>query len=724
MKKKSTSQIAFFSLRVLISLMIFLAGISLALFAMADSYALTRERTSVPNRMQLPPAASVEQAWVARYNGPANGGDSAVAMAIDDSGNVYVTGGSDSDITPDFITIKYDSTGQQQWVARFSGGDNTAEFANAIAVDASGNVYVTGVGWGYGSDSDYATVKYDSSGQQQWVARYDGPAHSLDTAMAIAVDGSGNVYVTGYSPGSGMGVDYATVKYNSAGQEEWVMRYNGPGNSDDVARAIAVDSLGNVYVTGQSIGSGTGADYATIKYNASGQEEWVVRYNGPGNGTDAPYGITIDNSDNIYVAGASIGTIFPDFDCATIKYNSTGQQQWVARYNGPGNSDDGANAIAIDELGNSYVTGSSHDLNTNYEHYVTIKYNSAGEEQWSARYSGPENGDNLAIAIAVDGPGNVYVTGASSGLGTDWDYATVKYNTSGTEEWVARYNGPGDFVDTAYGIGVDAFGNVYVAGTSVGSGTNTDYATIKYVQGATPTPTPPPCPPRSDLITVLAENFDGVTPPVLPAGWTAANGISGDGIFWQTSNTGLPSPPADSPPNAAWINDPPVVSDKYLDSSTFFIFEAHWAQLAFRHNFNLQSGFDGGVLEISSFYINNGEFTDITDPAVGGSFVTGGYNSTIASGTGSPIAGRQAWSGDSGGFITTIVNLPVLVVDGALRWRMATDKSGSGEGWRIDHVVVTECHFTGTPTPTTTPTPRPIPTPRSRPNPPPRPTPH
>jgi hypothetical protein len=194
------------------------------------------------------------------------------------------------------------------------------------------------------------------------------------------------------------------------------------------------------------------------------------------------------------VTGASIGTTFPDFDYATIKYSSTGQQQWVARYNGPGNSDDGANAIAIDESGNSYVTGSSHDLNTNYEHYVTIKYNSAGDEQWSARYSGPENGDNLAIAIAVDGPGNVYVTGASSGLGTDWDYATVKYNTSGTEEWVARYNGPGNFVDTAYGIGVDALGNVYVAGTSVGSGTNTDYATIKYVQGPPPTPTVTPTP--------------------------------------------------------------------------------------------------------------------------------------------------------------------------------------------------------------------------------------
>src|SRR4026207_559184 len=148
-------------------------------------------------------------------------------------------------------------------------------------------------------------------------------------------------------------------------------------------------------------------------------------------------------------------------------------------------------------------------------------------------------------------------------------------------------------------------------------------------------PSPPPC--NDQLITVLGDNFDNVMPPALP-GWTASNGIDPDGILWQSSSTGLPSPPADSLPNAAWVNDPPLPSDKYLDSPPFYVFEAWWAQLTFRHNFNLEAsdvdpdlGFDGAVLEISSFYINNGEFTDITDPAVGGSFITGGYNRTISS---------------------------------------------------------------------------------------------
>jgi hypothetical protein len=239
-------------------------------------------------------------------------------------------------------------------------------------------------------------------------------------------------------------------------------------------------------------------------------------------------------------------------------------------------------------------------------------------------------------------------------------------------------------------------------------------------------PSPPPC--NGQLIKILNDNFDNVLPPALP-GWTASNGIDPDGILWQSSNTGLPSPPADSLPNAAWVNDPPLLSDKYLDSPTFYVFEAFWAQLTFRHNFNLEAsdvdpdlGFDGAVLEISSFYINNGEFTDITDPAVGGSFITGGYNRTISSDRGSPIAGRRAWSGNSGGFITTTVSLPLLVVDGMLRWRMASDNGGSGEGWRVDNIAGSYCHFTGLPSPTPPPTPTATPTPRVTLRP--RPTPH
>jgi hypothetical protein len=204
---------------------------------------------------------------------------------------------------------------------------------------------------------------------------------------------------------------------------------------------------------------------------------------------------------------------------------------------------------------------------------------------------------------------------------------------------------------------------------------------------ATPTPTASPTP----ILCVLSENFDFVTPPALPPGWTAANAINPDGVLWQTSNSGLPSPPADSPPNAAWVNDPATVSDKRLTSPPVTIPFLQNAGLIFRHNYEFENGFDGGVLEIS---IDGGPFQDAAFL-----ILQGGYNGTISTCCGNPLAGRQAWTGSSGGFTTTQLGLP----NGhtiALRWRMGSDNGGSGEGWRIDTLQ----GFCEGPTPTSTPT--------------------
>jgi len=108
---------------------------------------------------------------------------------------------------------------------------------------------------------------------QIWVARYNGPGNGEDGAHAIAVDNAGNVYVTGPSPGYDTYIDYATVKYNSSGVEQWVARYDGPAIYDDYATVIAVDAAGNAYVTGPSEGCGTWQDYATVKYSSMGIEE-------------------------------------------------------------------------------------------------------------------------------------------------------------------------------------------------------------------------------------------------------------------------------------------------------------------------------------------------------------------------------------------------------------------------------------------------------------------
>ena len=207
-----------------------------------------------------------------------------------------------------------------EWVSLYNGTGNYEDNARSITVDDLGNVYVTGYSMGIGTDYDYATVKYNSSGVQQWASRYNGPGNGWDGASSVAVDGSGNVYVTGKSMGSGMHYDITTIKYNSAGVQQWVQRYNGIGNGWDEGKELVLDDSGNVYVAGFSQENGPGTDYITIKYNPSGIQQWVQRYNGPGNYGDGGYSIVLDDFSNVYVTGDCVG-IGTDDDYGTLKYS-------------------------------------------------------------------------------------------------------------------------------------------------------------------------------------------------------------------------------------------------------------------------------------------------------------------------------------------------------------------------------------------------------------------
>jgi hypothetical protein len=426
-----------------------------------------------------PALGQVDTAWVRRYNGEANGEDKAVALAVDHSGNVYVTGESPGSGTLfDFATIKYLSTGDTAWVRRYNGAANGEDKARAIAVDDSGNVYVAGSSWGGATDLDYLIISYDPDGIQLWARRYDGPAGGEDIAYALAVDDSGNVYVTGASSGSGTSHDYTTIKYYPSGDTAWVSRYNGPANGSDQACAVCVDDSENVCVTGFSWGGLANLDYATVKYGPEGNQVWARRYNGASNGEDRAAALAVDDGGNVYVTGysSSSGTLR---DYLTIKYLPDGDTAWTARYDGPANDRDEACAVALDHWGNACVTGFSWDSPTNLD-YATVKYLPNGDTAWVRRYNGPEDEGDCAEAVAVDAFGSFYVTGASSG-GTSQDYATIEYLPHGDTAWVRRYDGLANGYDQASAIATDGFGNVYVTGCSWGVGTSADYATIKYI---------------------------------------------------------------------------------------------------------------------------------------------------------------------------------------------------------------------------------------------------
>jgi len=248
-----------------------------------------------------------------------------LALAVDDSGNVYVTGTSTAQNgVGDCVTIKYDTDGNQQWAKTYDGPANGNDYGNSVTVDGSGNVYVTGSSAGSKTGQDYLTIKYDSSGQQLWASTYSSAGNNWDEGRSIGLDGSGNVYVTGvlaFSEG-GSSDDWGTIKYDSTGAKRWVRIYNGPAGIADEAWSIAVDVNGNSYVVGYSHGPTSGSDLTSIKYDTDGVQQWLQAYDSPTHGTDTGFDITLDSHGNVYVTGASgSGTAI---DYATIKYSQLG----------------------------------------------------------------------------------------------------------------------------------------------------------------------------------------------------------------------------------------------------------------------------------------------------------------------------------------------------------------------------------------------------------------
>jgi hypothetical protein len=425
--------------------------------------------------------------WQKRYSSSGTYSDKAEDMVMDASGNIYVTGvARGSSGTLDYVTIKYNSSGVQQWIAEYNGPGNAMDEAHAIAIDASGNnIYVTG--WSYGDSTtgfDYATIKYNSSGTRLWTARYNNSgANGTDEAFDVGVDNAGNVYVTGTSDGTSGTSAATTIKYNSSGVQQIARRYTGSGGVNAAYAIWVSPTAGIIYVTGYAY-QGTSADFnfVTIKYNSAVTQRWAVQYNGPASKYDEARALAIDPQGNVYVTGYSLTATPGNFDYSTVKYDSTGAQKWAKNYNGTGNDIDKANTIKLDAVSNVYVTGKSVGTGTNAEDILTIKYDKSGNLKWTARYNSPSNNYDEGKAIAIDANRNVYITGYSYTTGSSNDYITLKYDSTGVQQWVTKYNGTGNNADLAAAILLDNSGNVFITGSSKGTNSLEDYETIKYCQ--------------------------------------------------------------------------------------------------------------------------------------------------------------------------------------------------------------------------------------------------
>jgi chitodextrinase len=346
------------------------------------------------------------------------------------------------------------------------------------AYDAAGNV----------SSQCAAVSATTTAASGSWSGTKLFGTSQADSAEQVAVDGSGNVYVAGYVTGSIDGQGYAggkdmfLIKYDSSGNKLWT-RMSGTA-TDDRANGVAVDSGGNVYVVGTTSGNldgetiNGGSDIALINYNSSGTKQWT-RLLGT-TADEAGNGVAVDGSGNIVIVGSTSGNLDSysnqgSYDIVVAKYDAAGNKLWSWA---DGTAlDDSAYDVALDGSGNVYVTGSVRgDLHgqtsSGFYDAFLMKFNSSGTRQWT-RLIGTDQQES-AQAVVVSGS-YVYITGYSYG---DFDGHTlagsgnpdgfiVKYDTSGTKQWSVLFGAPE--ADVTSGVGADASGNVYVTGNTRGN---------------------------------------------------------------------------------------------------------------------------------------------------------------------------------------------------------------------------------------------------------------
>ncbi|MBL0047608.1 MAG: SBBP repeat-containing protein [Bacteroidetes bacterium] len=433
-------------------------------------------------------AAGVEL-WNNSYSGSGDNSDNAYKVFVDAAENSYLAGYSISEETDrNMTTLKVNALGDTQWVRNYNGTSSISiDAANDIKSDAAGNVFVTGSAKNAGSSNDFVTIKYNSVGDSVWVKRYNNAlVNGSDKANALDIDASGNVYVTGYSETTNgtLSDDFLTIKYDPSGIQQWALKYNGTGNGEDRATAIKV-SQNFVFVCGK-VWNGTNFDYGFRSYSLSGSPLSGGVYDGAF-GDDVPSGMVIDAAENVYITGksaSSLGNLYSDY--ATAKFNSNGTLLWVKRYNGPNNLNDEANGIAIDQSANVFVTGVSDDdpigLNQS-ANFATIAYNSNGDSLWTRIYNGASNLNDAAKAIAVDNVGTSYITGeVNNGTASvpNLDVFTIKYDFTGLSLVTAAYNGTGNGKDSPNSITIKN-DNVFVCGESFSNASaQKDLILLKY----------------------------------------------------------------------------------------------------------------------------------------------------------------------------------------------------------------------------------------------------
>jgi len=376
-----------------------------------------------------------------------------------------------------------------------SHGSSSTDEALDIAVDELHRVFVAGgtggnlVGTSYGQNDAFLS-RYDADGNRIWTTQW-GSA-KWDSAYGVDVDAAGGVYIAGAANGFWGGVDRETAqafvnKFDVNGGLEWTRQFGS--STTDEGRDLTVDGLGNVFITGFTLGDLQGTSFGKAdgfirKYNALGDPLWTRQFGSSEH--DVPTSAATDDEGNVYVAGSTGGALGGPFrggieDAFLAKFDAAGNQLWIRQLGSA--SQNFAQDVSVDELGNVFVAGvTTGEMAAPsagaYDGWLA-NYDAAGNELWTRQFGGVSY--DSANAVAADGFGNVYVNGASNSNlpGTDADGGDsylMKFDSAGNSLWTTAAGPAGS--DAGYAVATDGAGAVYTGGILFTGGGPFDYDTF------------------------------------------------------------------------------------------------------------------------------------------------------------------------------------------------------------------------------------------------------